>query len=507
MNEISIDVGTAVTLRNRIRKAIIMTGFALTLTIGGAFLVDSELIAGGESRTISLYHVHTKESITVTYMQNGRYVPSAMKKINYLMRDWRRKQTVTIDPKTLDLMWELHADLGSRRPIHIVCGYRSGSTNAFLKRIGRNVAKHSQHTKGKAIDFYFPDISTSKIRNAALYRKVGGVGYYRSSGGPSGFLHVDTGKVRHWGPKLNKSQMIAALGEGKKAAGRRLARSGGSTTTPPATVSSGSLLSWFKGKPKQSELQQVAVATKEKIEEPAYTELNYEGFDEDLSDLAADVAEPEVIAKKSDPSISTLDSSTLGVMASVEMAEADDGSVIKKGYPVPKPRLKPVAVMMMAAAKIKITPVSATPELEIKIEPSQVSDNLNRIESSETITADETIEDSVNLAGDQTTNRDGKSDFAAEFGTDTEAQKPLMRPVLAASLAVDDFELWKSLIIGNEAKLRQDGTPPTLDRELTTVLPTTASGELAPPANAQVVNREGKSSMPRLTIKLSQIRQ
>ena len=137
--------------------------------------------AGGETRTLSLYHVHTKESLTVTYKVNGRYIPSALEKINRLMRDWRRNEIITIDPKTIDLMWELHADLGSSRPIHIICGYRSPKTNAFLKRIGRNVARKSQHMLGKAIDLYFPDVPTEKIRNSALVRQIGGVGYYRSS--------------------------------------------------------------------------------------------------------------------------------------------------------------------------------------------------------------------------------------------------------------------------------------------------------------------------------------
>ena len=141
-------------------------------------------ISGGETRTISLHHIHTGESLTITYMVNGRYVPSAMKKINYLLRDWRRNQMITIDPKTIDLVWELHADLGSKVPVQIVCGYRSAQTNGFLKRIGRNVAKKSQHILGKAIDLYFPDVSTLKIRNSALVRQVGGVGYYPGTAGP-----------------------------------------------------------------------------------------------------------------------------------------------------------------------------------------------------------------------------------------------------------------------------------------------------------------------------------
>ena len=173
----------------------------------GVFLsLNGTAHSGGETRTLSLYHIHTKERLTITYMKDGKYIPSAMKKINYLMRDWRRNEVITISPRTIDLMWELHADLGSKRPVHIVSGYRSPKTIAFLKKIGRNVAKKSQHMVGHAIDLYFPDVPTIKIRNSALVRQVGGVGYYRSGGGPTGSwasANLDTTgilTVQHQGP-------------------------------------------------------------------------------------------------------------------------------------------------------------------------------------------------------------------------------------------------------------------------------------------------------------------
>src|SRR5436305_13740802 len=42
--------------------------------------------AGGETRTLSLYHVHTGESLTVTYKVDGRYIPSALEKITQIGR-------------------------------------------------------------------------------------------------------------------------------------------------------------------------------------------------------------------------------------------------------------------------------------------------------------------------------------------------------------------------------------------------------------------------------------
>jgi uncharacterized protein YcbK (DUF882 family) len=141
-------------------------------------MVSSSASASAEERTLSMYFTHTKESLTITYKRNGKYVPNALKKINWFLRDWRRNEPTKMSLETVDLLWELHADLGSKKPIHIVSAYRSPRTNAMLRRIGRKVARKSQHTRGNAIDFYFPDVPVEKIMGSALVRKVGGVGYY-----------------------------------------------------------------------------------------------------------------------------------------------------------------------------------------------------------------------------------------------------------------------------------------------------------------------------------------
>lgn len=191
--------------------------------------------AGGETRTLRLYAVNTKESLTTTYMVNGRYVSSELTKINHLLRDWRRDAVTRIDPKTIDLMWELHADLGSRAPVHIISGYRSAETNAMLKNIGRNVAKQSMHIQGRAIDLYFPDVSTERLRNSALVREIGGVGYYPRSG-VSGFIHIDSGRVRHW-PRIGEQQLARIYRDYRKTVGARLTRE---PATMVASVDDGS---------------------------------------------------------------------------------------------------------------------------------------------------------------------------------------------------------------------------------------------------------------------------
>ena len=178
--------------------------------------------AAADVRTISLYHVHTHESLTVTYKKDGRYIPSAMAQLNYLLRDWRKNRPTTMSPETIDLMWEMHEDLGSKQPIRIICGFRSAETNAMLKRIGRHVARQSQHITGKAIDMYFPDVPLETVRNSALVRQLGGVGYYPAGGG--GFIHVDTGHVRHW-PRISPTKLAQIYGQYAHSIGARDKRS------------------------------------------------------------------------------------------------------------------------------------------------------------------------------------------------------------------------------------------------------------------------------------------
>lgn len=165
----------------------------------------------GETRTLSLYEIHTKESITVTYMRDGKYDEEALKKLNHFMRDWRADKETHMDPSVIDLVWTLHEELGSKEPVHLISGYRSPSTNEKLRKAGGGQAKFSQHTLGKACDIHFPDVSVKTLRASALIQEVGGVGYYPTSGVP--FVHVDTGRVRMW-PRMPRLELAALFPSG-----------------------------------------------------------------------------------------------------------------------------------------------------------------------------------------------------------------------------------------------------------------------------------------------------
>jgi uncharacterized protein YcbK (DUF882 family) len=168
--------------------------------------------AHAQDRTLSFKQIHTGETLTVTFKRNGRYDAEGLKKINYILRDWRRNESTTMDPALLDLIWEVRQAVGSKAPIHVLSGYRSPVTNATLRSRSSGVAQSSLHMSGRALDFYLPDVPLQTLRETALKYQRGGVGYYPTSGSP--FVHLDTGNPRHW-PRMTRQQLAKLFPDGK----------------------------------------------------------------------------------------------------------------------------------------------------------------------------------------------------------------------------------------------------------------------------------------------------
>ncbi len=167
-----------------------------------------------DSRTLDLYNVHTKERLTIVFKKDGRFIPSALNELNRFLRDWRRNEATRMDPRLFDTVWELYQKSGSRQPIQVVCGYRSVATNNMLRSRSSAVAKHSQHSLGKAMDMNIPDVSVDKLRMIAVQMQNGGVGWYPSANSP--FVHIDVGSVRAW-PRLSRTQLVGLFPDGKTA--------------------------------------------------------------------------------------------------------------------------------------------------------------------------------------------------------------------------------------------------------------------------------------------------
>ena len=157
-----------------------------------AALAQPSISKGG--REISFVNSHTGERFSGEYWSAEKYLPDAFREIKSVMRDHRTNEIFPIDPRLIDILFVLQRKLGNRRGFEILSGYRSPKTNAILRRVSYGVAKKSLHMQGQAVDVRLPGTSLSGLRRAAMGLQAGGVGYYPSSE----FVHIDTGRVRHW---------------------------------------------------------------------------------------------------------------------------------------------------------------------------------------------------------------------------------------------------------------------------------------------------------------------
>ena len=488
------EAGHRQTLIKRCKKSFASLAVVMAIAAGSYFSWHAPASSGGETRTISIYHIHTKESLTITYKKDGKYIPSAMKKINYILRDWRRNEVITISPRTIDLVWELHEDLGSKQPVHIVSAYRSPKTNAFLKSIGRNVARKSQHMVGKAIDIYFPDVPTKKMRNSALVRQVGGVGYYRSGGGPTGFLHVDSGRVRHWGPAISQREMASIMREYRRTVGARLKRKG-NQAVPEVEVAEADADPTAAGLPSQQEVAEASVKGKKKNipVETAYTE-----DDEELAGMSEDAS-----ATPKKPKLKTTEEPAQPEEQVAEVTEA-----APQAPAVPRPRPKPIEVLMMAAVNMNIEPASAPPPDQMaRTRPAPLSSNVIGV-----VPAAETMAES----DEPQSNTAAKTSLAEELRNDQSNDVPVIRSVATASAGGDIFWWPQQVIFDPNKAVRRDGAAQQFsEAPLSDLLPGVSEAQAEPADGTQhladaettqvssaegkgdmlVVNREGKGSL------------
>jgi len=147
-----------------------------------------------EVRGLSLYHLHTTETLRIVYRERGELIPAALDEINYFLRDFRNEQMHEIDVALLDDLCKLHAAFDGRGHFEVISGYRSPHTNEALRHVSTGVAKDSFHLSGRAIDVRLTSAKTDKLRDAAIALRSGGVGYYPESN----FVHIDTGAFRTW---------------------------------------------------------------------------------------------------------------------------------------------------------------------------------------------------------------------------------------------------------------------------------------------------------------------
>jgi uncharacterized protein YcbK (DUF882 family) len=183
------------------RRGILKFAGSALLAAGAAALLPAPALATASSsaqalgvRRLAFINTHTGDQFSDAYWESGNYVSGALDAIKHVMRDHRTNEVHDIDPRLLDELHQLNGLVGAAQPYQIISGYRSPATNAALHANSDGVATHSLHMEGRAIDIRMAGVDLTRLHDAALSMGAGGVGFYPSSD----FIHVDTGRVRHW---------------------------------------------------------------------------------------------------------------------------------------------------------------------------------------------------------------------------------------------------------------------------------------------------------------------
>jgi hypothetical protein len=196
---------------------------------------------------------------------------------------------------------------------------------------------------------------------------------------------------------------------------------------------------------------------------------------------------------------------------------ADNGAAepqVKQGYPIPKPRLKPVEVMLMAAAHMKPAPQLIRIEAASAPPDSQAGSTVSPLSTSALSTLmEQASADPEIITKSQIPNKKGKGNFAAEIRNGTATDAPVIKPLLA-SAGGSDINWWPQLSLNAEAAIRRDGAPSIIGSKSDSALPLEASlaDEATDTVSGQqtasgkgdllVVNREGKGSLELPPIKV-----
>jgi uncharacterized protein YcbK (DUF882 family) len=146
------------------------------------------------ARRIALTNLHTGERLDIEYFRDGSYLPEALAALEVLLRDFRNDSRHAIDPKLMDYLVDVAAQIGAPPAYSVISGYRSPETNERLHERSSGVSQRSLHMQGRAIDVRMSGVDCRDLAARAESMQRGGVGYYRASN----FVHLDTGAFRTW---------------------------------------------------------------------------------------------------------------------------------------------------------------------------------------------------------------------------------------------------------------------------------------------------------------------
>ncbi|MBX3495498.1 MAG: DUF882 domain-containing protein [Parvibaculum sp.] len=171
---------------------------ALTLTAGAGALLAAPSILRADAphkRVLNLQSLNSGEKLNIVYWADGDYLPDAIKRVDWFMRDLRENKAAPTDPRLLDLLHDIDANTRSKNPIYTMSGYRTERTNAWLDARGNGVDPGSFHMRGMAIDITQDFHDPEEVYRVAKKLGRGGAGFYPTK---TPYVHVDVGPVDAW---------------------------------------------------------------------------------------------------------------------------------------------------------------------------------------------------------------------------------------------------------------------------------------------------------------------
>jgi hypothetical protein len=138
----------------------------------------------------TLFNVWTHEALPVL---PGQTPTTLGRRFCMFLRDHFTNQPTNMDTRLIGVLQRVAGKFDAKR-IEVVSGYRSPKYNLMLRKKGHQVARHSQHMEGNAVDFRIRGVATKTVLHYVKSLRLGGVGYYPNSQ----FVHSDTGPIRYW---------------------------------------------------------------------------------------------------------------------------------------------------------------------------------------------------------------------------------------------------------------------------------------------------------------------
>jgi hypothetical protein len=138
----------------------------------------------------TLFNVWTHEALPLL---PGQTPTTFGKRFCLFLRDHFTNQPTDMDTRLIGVLQRVAGKFSAKR-IEVVSGYRSPKYNLMLRKKGHQVARHSQHMEGNAVDFRIRGVATKTVLHFVKSLRLGGVGYYPHSQ----FVHSDTGPIRYW---------------------------------------------------------------------------------------------------------------------------------------------------------------------------------------------------------------------------------------------------------------------------------------------------------------------